>query len=159
TPKGMFEGRFVIIAVPPAASAKIRYEPRLPAAREALQARMPMGNIIKISIAYDKPFWRERGFNGQVATDDDTLGIVMDDTQDDGPGLLLAFIEGERAVTLSDASAGERKAKVLASLVRFFGAEAANPIGYVENDWTVEPYTNGYVGHMPPGVMTRYGHA
>ena len=159
TPKGEFEARFVVMAVPPTASARIRYEPALPAAREALQSRMPMGNIIKINIAYEKPFWRTKGFSGQVATDDDTLGIVMDDTQGDGPGLLLAFIEGERAVTLGEVSAEERKRKVIASLVRFFGAEAASPIGYVENDWTGEPYINGYVGHMPPGVMTRFGHA
>ena len=159
TPKGAFEARFVIMAVPPAAASRVRYEPSLPAAREALQSRMPMGNIIKINVAYERPFWREKGFSGQVATDDDTLGIVMDDVQPTGPAMLLAFIEGERAITLSGIDAGERRKKVIASLVRFFGPEAANPIAYDENDWTVEPYTNGYVGHMPPGVMTRFGHA
>jgi monoamine oxidase len=48
---------------------------------------------------------------------------------------------------------------VLASLVRFFGPEAADCIGYDDNDWLVEPYTHGYVGSMGPGVMTRFGAA
>jgi monoamine oxidase len=48
---------------------------------------------------------------------------------------------------------------VIASLVRFFGPAAANPIGYQDNDWTREVWTHGYVGTMGPGVMTRYGHA
>jgi monoamine oxidase len=159
TPKGEFQARFVIVTVPPASAARIRYEPALPAAREGLQSRMPMGNIIKVNVAYEKPFWRTNGFNGQVATDDDTLGIVMDDTQTVGLPVLLAFIEGERAVRLSGATKEERKRAVLESLVRFFGPEAATPVGYVENDWNVEPYILGYVGHMPPGVMTRFGHA
>ena len=159
TAKGMFEGRFVIVATPPSAAARIRFEPGLPPAREGLQTRMPMGNIFKIVVAYETPFWRDKGFNGQVATDDDTLGIVMDDVQEVGPPVLLAFIEGERALAMSGADPAERKRRVLASLVRFFGPEAANPIGYLENDWNVEPYTLGYVGHMAPGVMTRFGHA
>lgn len=45
------------------------------------------------------------------------------------------------------------------SLVRFFGPEAADPIGYEDNDWLTEPFTHGYVGHMGPGVMTRFGPA
>jgi monoamine oxidase len=159
TPKGLFEARFVIVAAPPAAAARIHFEPHLPAERHGLQTRMPMGNIFKIVVAYETAFWREKGLNGQVATDDDTLGIVMDDVQEVGPPILLAFIEGERALAMSGTDPTERKRRVLASLVRFFGPEAASPIGYLENDWNVEPYTHGYVGHMPPGVMTRFGRA
>jgi|SRR5579871_891657 len=159
TTKGNFEARFAIVAAPPASIAQIRFEPGLPAERNGLNARMPMGNIFKIAVAYKAAFWREKGFSGQVATDDDTLGIVMDDVQDAGPPVLLAFIEGERALKLSGTDPEARKKKVLASLVRFFGPEAAEPIGYLENDWNVEPYTMGYVGHMPPGVMTRFGRA
>lgn len=159
TSKGIFECRFVIVAAPPASAQRIRFEPQLPSARDGLQTRMPMGSIFKIVIAYRTPFWRDKGFNGQVATDDDTLGIVMDDVQDTGPPILLAFIEGERAIAMSGIDAEARKKRVIASLVRFFGPEASEPIGYVENDWTQEPYTRGYVGHMPPGVMSRFGHA
>jgi monoamine oxidase len=158
TPKGVFEARFVIVAAPPAAAARIRFEPQLPAARNGLHERMPMGNIFKIAVGYETAFWRTNGFNGQVATDDDTLGIVMDDAQEGKP-MLLAFIEGERALKWSGADPAARKTKVLESLVRFFGPDAATPCFYVENDWNVEPYTQGYVGHMPPGVMTRFGHA
>jgi monoamine oxidase len=139
--------------------ARIEFEPHLPAARDGLHQRMPMGNIIKINIAYKDAFWRRLGFTGQVATDDDTLGIVMDDVQEMGPAILICFIEGRRALEMSGASKEERRAKTIASLVRFFGPEAANPIDYNDNDWSVDPFTHGYVGVMPPGVMTRYGHA
>lgn len=159
TDQGEVEARFAIIAAPPAPIASIRFEPHLPAAREGLQQRMPMGLIIKVVVAYPTPFWRAAGFSGQVVTDDDVLGIVMDDTQETGPAVLLCFIEGEEALAMSAAGPAERRRRVLASLVRFFGDQAAEPIGYDDNDWTREPWTHGYVGAMPPGVMTRFGAA
>jgi monoamine oxidase len=159
TDKGPFEARFVIVAVPPGPTSRIEFQPHLPAAYDGLRQRMPMGAIIKAAVAYETAFWREAGFSGQVATDDDTLGIVMDDVQDDGPPVLLCFIEGPHALAFSGAGKASRREKVVASLVRFFGPKAAEPIDYDDNDRMTEPWTHGYVGAMPPGVMTRFGHA
>ncbi len=159
TPKGEFTARFVIVAVPPGPASRIQYEPHLPAVRDALQQRVPMGAIIKIIVAYKTPFWRAAGYSGQVATDDDTLGIVMDDARDDGSAVLLCFAEGRHAAELSATDKKARKEKVIAALVRFFGPKAAEVIGYDDNDWLTEPYIHGYVGHMPPGTLTRFGHA
>lgn len=159
TDKGVLTGRFVIVAAPPTAAARIEFRPHLSAAHDGLRQRMPMGAIIKAAVAYKTPFWREAGFSGQVATDDDTLGIVMDDAQDEGPPVLLCFIEGPHALALSGAAKETRREKVVASLVRFFGEAAADPLAYDDNDWMTEPWTHGYVGAMPPGVMTRFGHA
>jgi len=110
-------------------------------------------------VAYKIPFWRALGFNGQVATDDDTLGIVMEDAAEAGAPTLLCFIEGRHALAMSAAGQDARQKKVIESLVRFFGPQAADYIAYDDNDWLLEPFTHGYVGHMPPGVMTRFGHA
>jgi monoamine oxidase len=159
TPKGEFSARFIIVSAPPTAAARIQYEPHLPAMRDGLQQRMPAGAITKVIVTYSTAFWRTAGWSGQVATDDDTLGIVLDDTRDTGPAALLCFIEGRRAVETSALSKEERKRKVIASLMRFFGPEAAHPLGYEDNDWLTEPYIHGYVGSMPPGTMTRYGAA
>ncbi len=159
TDKGEFEGRFVIVALPPGPAQRIQYEPHLPSQRDVLQQRMPMGAIIKVVVAYKDAFWRKNGFSGQVATDDDTLGIVMDDVQDTGPPILLCFIDGPHAIALSAAGKESRQQKVIASLVRFFGPEAADPLAYDDNDWTKEAWTHGYVGHMPPGTMTTFGSA
>jgi monoamine oxidase len=157
TPKGEFTARFVVVTAPPTAAARIAYEPHLPSLRDGLHQRMPAGSIMKIMIVYAAPFWREDGFSGQVATDDDTLGIVMDDVRDDGAAVLLAFIEGRRAIELSAVGKDARCEKVIVSLVRFFGPKAKDFIAYDDNDWTLEPYAHGYVASMPPGTMTRFG--
>jgi monoamine oxidase len=118
-----------------------------------------MGSIIKVVVAYRDAFWRAKGYSGQVATDDDVVGLVLEDWLEGSAPMLLCFIEGRHAVEMSAAGRDARKTKVLASLVKFFGPEAADAIGYEDNDWLVEPFTHGYVGHMPPGTMTRFGHA
>jgi monoamine oxidase len=85
------------------------------------------------------------------------LGVVMDDMQDVGPPVLLCFIEGAHAVALSGETKEDRRARVVASLVRFLGEKAAHPVGYDDNDWLTEPWTHGYVGALSPGALTRYG--
>jgi monoamine oxidase len=159
TPKGEFAARFVIVTAPPAAAARIAYEPHLPSLRDGLHQRMPAGSIMKVIVVYAEPFWRADGFSGQVATDDDTVGLVLDDVREDGTAILLAFIEGRHAVALSAAGKDARREKVIASLVRFFGPKARDVIAYDDNDWAVEPYAHGYVSSMPPGTMTRFGQA
>ncbi len=159
TDTGEYAARFAIVAGPPGPVARIEFEPHLPATRDLLHQRMAMGAIIKVVVAYREAFWRSKGFSGQVATDDDVLGLVLDDWLEGTTPMLLCFIEGRHAVEMSAASRETRKEKVLASLIRFFGPEAADAIGYEDNDWQVEPYTHGYVGHMPPGTMTRMGQA
>ena len=157
--QGEFTARFAIVAVPPGPGQRIQYEPHLPALRDGLQQRMPMGPIVKVAVAYPRPFWREAGLSGQAATADELLGIVMDDVREGGPAVLLAFIEGSRALEMSAAGKAVRQEKVIAALVRLFGPGAGEPLGYEDNDWTLEPWTHGYVGAMGPGVMTRFGAA
>lgn len=159
TPGRDYTARFAIVAAPPGPVARIDFEPHLPASRDGLHQRMPMGAIIKAIVAYREPFWRTKGFSGQVATDDDVVGLVLDDWQEGTTPMLLCFIEGRHALAMSAAGKEARRAKVIASLVRFFGPEAGEPLAYEDNDWQLEPHTHGYVGHMPPGVMTRFGPA
>jgi monoamine oxidase len=57
-------------------------------------------------------------------------------------------------------SPSRRRDAVVASLVEFFGAEAAKVEEYVELDWSEEVWTRGcYGAHFPCGVWTQYGPA
>ena len=58
TPKGTYRGRAVIVAMPPHLTGRIHYDPPLPAARDQLTQRSPMGAIIKTLVVYDSPWWR-----------------------------------------------------------------------------------------------------
>ena len=153
------KARQAIVAIPPHLAGRIAYSPGLPAQRDQLTQRMPIGSLIKTIAVYDKPFWRDEGLNGQVTSDLGPVKAMFDASPASGtPGVLLGFVDGEDARLLSDSSPAERQAKALESYVRYFGSAAAKPKQYIDQAWDREIYTGGCpVGMMPPGVMTSYG--
>ncbi|MFC3070705.1 flavin monoamine oxidase family protein [Phenylobacterium soli] len=161
TDRGEIAARQAIVAVPPALAQRIAYNAPLPSSRDGLTQRMPMGSVIKVHVAYETPFWRKAGLSGQVASDAHAFNIVFDQTpEDERCGMLVGFIDGDHAVALSSAGHNSRRQAVIASLVDYFGPDAAQPIGYDDQDWTAEEWSRGcYVGTMGPGVLTRFGPA
>jgi monoamine oxidase len=156
---GAFRARVAIIAVPPLLAGRIAYEPALPALREGLTQRFPMGAAIKCIALYPRPFWRDSGFTGEAIGDRGPVGFVLGEEHGAG-GSLIAFIEGATARKWSARPALERRRAVLADLARFFGPEAGEPAEYVELDWNAEPWTLGCsAGVLPAGVLTQFGPA
>ena len=150
-----------IIAVPPTLAGRLRYRPALPGYRDQLTQRMPMGTIIKVHCLYETPFWRDEGFSGQVTSFDGITRVTFDNSPESGkPGILMGFIEGNEARIWGRRALEERRAAVLACLVRYFGEKAAQPYEYIEQNWADEEYTRGcYAGIMIPGGWTTYGEA
>ncbi|QYG94083.1 flavin monoamine oxidase family protein [Iamia sp. SCSIO 61187] len=149
-----------IVAVPPALAGRIAWSPLLPARRDQLLQKMPMGSVIKCLVRYDRPFWREDGLCGQAAALDSAVTITFDNSppDDDGPGVLVAFLEGDHARRASEMSARARRAEVVDALTRFFGPQAQRPTDYAERDWAAEEWTRGcYGAHLAPGVWTSFG--
>ncbi len=156
-----FKGRQVIVALPPALAARIRYAPAMPFGRDQLTQRLPMGTVIKTCVVYDKPFWRDQGLAGYANTDFDAVRLTYDNSPPDGsPGILLAFIEGEHARRWGARTAADRRTQVLAELTKLYGDQAATPKRYLEKAWATEVYSRGcYGGYAPPGLLTGYGEA
>jgi monoamine oxidase len=153
--------RGVIVAIPPNLAGRIAYSPGLPALRDQLTQRMPMGSLIKTIAVYERPFWREHGLNGQANSDQGPVKVTFDASPQSGkPGVLLGFIDGDDARALSDLGSSHRRSLALQSYVRYFGPAAGRPRRYFDQVWDREVYTGGCpVGVMPPGVTTEYGRA
>lgn len=151
----------VIVAVPLAIASQIHYEPMLPVDRSLLHQRMPSGSIIKTSVVYDEPFWRDDGLSGQSVAPGSPATITIDACTDTGrPGVLCLITEGPIARRAGALDAAERKREMLGALVDRFGAEARAPVDYIEQDWSTEPYSGGgMLSHAPTGVLTQFGHA
>jgi monoamine oxidase len=154
TDKGDFEAAHAIVAMPPMLCAFIDFN-RLSPQQCALSQRVPQTAVIKFHIAYDQPFWRNRGYSGQVVSDELPLGHVMEGTET----TLTALAYGRHALALSAMSGGERQSAVVDCLVDLFGPDASEPTGYAEKDWLVDEWSRGFAGSMSPGVLTQYGEA
>ncbi|WP_458191123.1 flavin monoamine oxidase family protein [Haladaptatus sp. NG-WS-4] len=156
---GAYTGAFVIVAIPPTLAGRIAYDPPLPARRDALTQRMPMGATIKCIATYEEPFWRTDGYSGFVLAEDTVVGFIFDDlAAESTTGALVGFVVGNQARTWSERDASDRRQQVLVDFARYFGDRAAEPVEYVEQTWSNEQWSAGcYAGNMTPGTMSSYG--
>ena len=158
-PGRVVRARHVVVALPPPLTSRIRYSPGLPADRDQLVQRMPMGRVIKVNVVYDEPFWRSDGFSGQANSDTRPLGTVFDNTPySGGPGILVGFLEGRHADIASGLTPEERRTRILDDLAGYFGPRARSPIEVLELDWAAEEFSRGcYGAFATPGTLTRFG--
>jgi monoamine oxidase len=159
--EGSVSAKQVIVAVPPALTARIDYEPLLPALRDQLTQRAPMGSYAKVDVIYDSPFWREQGLTGQAVSLNGPVRVTFDSTPENGsPGVLLGFIGGSDARTWYGLSAEQRRQAVLDNFADYFGERARNPLQYVENAWAEERFSRGDpVAGLGPGTLLDFGAA
>lgn len=152
---------YAVVAVPPTVAGRISYEPPLPASRDGLTQRTPMGSVTKCVATYEEPFWREEGLSGEVVDADGPVGLIFDDSPSDASsGALVGFLLGDDARELADADEAERREVVLEGFAEYFGPDAAEPVDYVDYVWANEPYSGGcYAGTAAPGTLTSYGEA
>jgi monoamine oxidase len=157
--KGEWRADYSIVGVPLPLSVRIAYEPPLPAGRDILAQRMPMGSVIKWWIAYETPFWRKEGFNGSTVTDVPPSAGFYDGTPPEGkPGLLVGFMEADSGIRYTGQPRDERKKAIVQRVIDFFGPQGGNPIDYEDQDWPAEVYSRGcYAASMEPGVLTTVG--
>ena len=157
----VWKAKRMVLAVPPPLAARIIYSPLLPAARDALTQRFPMGKTAKAVVFYEAPFWRKQGLSGEAIATGGPVSAVFDNTSHDGSrAALLAFLVGKPAREWSLNDAAGRKRLVIESLVRLFGKEAENALDYVEQDWSEEEWTRGCpVSSLGPGALSQFGSA
>lgn len=161
TEDGTATGSYAIVTVSPTLAGRIDYEPALPARREWLTQRTPMGSVLKWFAVYDEPFWRADGYSGSVLADDGVIEEVADATPpDESCGILVGFVAGAPALEWSDRSLDDRRQRILEELSQYFGPRAGDPLEYVDKRWTKTPWSaGGYNAAMAPGALTNGGQA
>jgi monoamine oxidase len=154
--QGQADAQFVIVAIPPAHRASIEFAPPLAADYDQLAKRWPQGQLSKAYAGYTTPFWRSKGFSGQALSDVGPVFITFDvSPQDDGPGILLGFVD---ARAFDELPADQRRQRALECFASLFGDEALKPLDYVDHCWGTEQFApGGPTAAVPPGSWTRYG--
>jgi monoamine oxidase len=154
-------GQRVIVAIPPPLAGRLQYTPRLPALRDQLTQRMPQGSVMKVIALYEKPFWRDKGWTGQVVSDVGPVQATFDNTPPEGsPGALMGFVEASIARNLDTVSKAELKERVLNNFAQYYGDEAKNAIGFIEKRWDNDVWHRGCPVCVPgPGVLLDFGTA
>jgi monoamine oxidase len=158
TPAGRYDGKFVIVAVPPHLAGAIDYEPAMPPVRLQLTQRFPMQSIIKNACTYPSAWWREAGLSGTALLP--TVHAADSSPPSGRPGILTSFFSAPASITLEARTPQQRKADTISSLVTCFGPKAAEPAQYIEANWPASKWVGGaFNAFMGPGVLTTFGDA
>ncbi len=155
--------RRVVVAVPPVLAGAIEYAPALPTNRMQVTQRWPQGLVIKVSMVYGAPFWRDDGLSG---TSFDHISVMGETADSSNPpeysktGILTGFVYSDNARKVAWLPAAERKRILLAEVAKRFGPKALDPINYHESNWTEAQWTRGcFTGFLTPGATTLFGSA
>ncbi len=161
TDSGTVRCERAIVALPPVLAGRIDYEPAMPASRDLLTQRIPMGSVIKCVALYETPFWRKGGYSGEAIADRGGVKLVFDDSSRDGSrGGLVGFMMGKDAKQFSGKGMKARRDAAVDSFTRFFGPQANSPVDYIDHDWPSERWSRGcYSAIMGPGVLSAHADA
>ncbi|MGI8632722.1 MAG: flavin monoamine oxidase family protein [Solirubrobacterales bacterium] len=153
--------RHVVVAVPPPLTTRIEFDPALPAARDQLCQRLPMGALGKCLAVYPTPFWRDDGFNGQAVDPTGPITSTFDNTPPSGaPGILVAFSGGRHARRMAALDQAERRRLVVERLASLYGPRAGRPELYDDRFWQTEQWSGGGPTSLAgPGALSAHGPA
>jgi putrescine oxidase len=151
--------RHLVLAIPPTAVTRVRFEPPLPSIQRETRQHQSFGQVIKVHATYETPFWRRAGLSGTAFSPYQVVHEAYDNTNHDEPrGTLVAFVSDVQADAVLALPAAKRRDVILASLSTYFGPEAAAPLTYFESDWTSEELGSGaYGSSFDIGGLTRFG--
>jgi monoamine oxidase len=151
--------RRVVLALPRALAAGIRFDPVLPADHALLIHQIPAGTEVKMVAVYDEPFWRRDGVSGATVATDDDIEVTLDTCQPNhSQGVMAGYAAGPRARSLAALGEAERRDLFVQTLTRRLGPRASSPVEVLEQNWAQEEWTRGCsMGHFPTGVLTQYG--
>ncbi|HSL58999.1 MAG TPA: FAD-dependent oxidoreductase [Acidimicrobiales bacterium] len=145
----------VVVAVPPPNVLGIRFDPALPGRRQQLLQRMPMGSVVKLLAVYDRPFWRDAGWSGDVVDARGPVPLAFDATPPGGPAVLATLVCGRRGRELGRLDPDARREVILDAFARWFGPAAASPRDVAQVCWDDEAWSGGAYSAIPtPGTTS-----
>jgi monoamine oxidase len=147
----IIEAEAVVCAVPAGPLREIEIAGLSDARLSSLRAQRH-ALAAKVVVAYDEPFWQERGQNGLAETE-----WLFGSTWPQGPGVLSLLVPPERFSAFVAAPAPARAEAILDGLAALYGERARVPLSILERAWGTEPFTRGYITSWAPGDVHRVG--
>ncbi|WP_435220528.1 flavin monoamine oxidase family protein [Streptomyces sp. Tue6028] len=146
-----------IVAAPPPMSARIVYDPPLPASRTALEQNTYMGSVYKAIAVYDRPFWRGHKRHAEFMALDRPGGAAFDTSPPGGPGHLCFLVAGPEARELDHLDTAGRRQALLGPLVAHLDRKIIDPVSWHEKSWHLDEHTGGGYTALPnPGTKDGY---
>ncbi|GAD93972.1 flavin-containing amine oxidase [Paecilomyces variotii No. 5] len=157
-----FTARKCILSIPSTMYRELNISPQLSQPVQAVTNGTVLGDYNKAIVCYDRPWWRDHGFNGYFASYSGPVILARDTSVDERRHFsLTCFVNGERGREWSKLYPHERRAVVLKQIAKIFKAdensEAFRPIEVFDQIWKHERFSRGALAPITKlGHLTRY---
>lgn len=157
-----FVAKKVIVSVPSALFKDIQFTPALPGALQERSSNAKLGHYSKAIVCYDRPWWKDLGYNGFFFSYAGPICIVRDSSvPEEGLYGLTCFVNGDPGAEWAKKDPHTRRRVVLEQLARAYkvgkDSELWRPIEYFDQIWKHEPYSQGALSPIPAiGHYTKH---
>lgn len=141
-----FSASRVILAVPPVMARRLAFDPALPSPLKKALLAWESGDVIKVLVRYDKPFWRGRDLSGTVMWSEPQGLYACDVSRGEAQAALVVFIGGPAAFEWHGRDQDDLKGFIREQLAAALGEEAANPLDITMRDWVGDRWSGGAYG-------------
>lgn len=158
TTRKTFVAKKCIISLPSTMYQDLNISPPLPAPVQEVANSTLLGHYNKAIVCFDKPWWRDLGYNGFVMSYKGPVVVARDTSVDEKRFYALTcFVNGNEGEKWGKLYPHERRRVVLEQLAALFDvgpdAEVYRPIEFFEQIWKHEPYSKGALA-----PVTAIGH-
>ncbi|KAH6658851.1 putative flavin-containing amine oxidase [Plectosphaerella plurivora] len=147
-----FEAKKLILSIPSTMYRELQFFPSLPPRLEQIASHTKLGHYNKALVFYDRPWWREGGFNGFIMSFKGPVCVARDTSVDkDGVYGLTCFLNGAPGEAWAKTSPSERRRVTVQQLAEMFrgGEEALSPREFVDQIWKHEEFSRGALVPVP----------
>ncbi|KAI5458799.1 hypothetical protein BGZ63DRAFT_416356 [Mariannaea sp. PMI_226] len=157
-----YTAKKAIISIPSAMLKSLNFSPALPAPVREVTDSSRLGHYNKAIVCYDKPWWRDLGFNGFFMSYHGPIALARDTSVDEKRHYsLTCFVNGDFGETWSKLYPHERRRQVIEQLTTVFNvgadSEVYRPIEVFDQIWKHEPFSQGALAPIAElGHYTEY---
>ncbi|KAL0934475.1 flavin-containing amine [Colletotrichum truncatum] len=157
-----FVGRKAIVSIPSAMLHELNFSPALPSRVREVTDSARLGHYNKCILFYDKPWWRDLGYNGFFMCYEGPITLARDTSADEVRQFsLTCFVNGKFGEDWSKLYPHERRSQVIKQVAKVFNvdesSEAYRPIEVFDQIWKHEQYSRGALAPITAiGHLTEY---
>lgn len=156
TQDATWTGSHVIVTVPLGVlkAGSIDFEPDLPPEKAQAIERLDMGNLEKVVLVFDAPWWVDAGPLYFIsAAEDGAWGAFLDLSTTAGAPVLVALTGGQFSRdTRASWTDAEMVAGALGALELAHGRPIPEPVATHVTRWTTDPFAVGSYSYVPVGA-------
>jgi len=155
TTAGTREGSHVIVTVPLGVlkAGHIAFDPPLPESKLGAIDRLDMGNMEKVVLVFDDPWWEDDGPMYFVSElEDGAWALVADMSTTAGAPTLVVFTGGTFSREVRASMTDEEVLDdAMAAMERGYGRSIPTPVATHVTQWTNDPFALGSYSYLPVG--------